>query len=158
MSGDDPRRSFREAAKRAIHDAHFREVVEQVMRDDGADEATIAAALANLPAPQVVFARARITSGAVPLTPDGLDHVLRILPGGANQGGRDSELESRLAEYREAILALSNEGYPAVAITTRVVLARLHRTGSESQLHKDTTPSGGWKAFRAEVLRRLSGG
>ncbi len=71
-------------------------------------------------------------------------------------GGRPSQAADRLADYRSAILALGRDkGYRPGQITARLVLLRLHRTGSEAQLRKDVAPHdiGGWRAFRAEVLR-----
>lgn len=71
-------------------------------------------------------------------------------------GGRPNEAAGRLADYRSAILALGRDkGYRPGQITARLVLQRLHRTGSEAQLRKDVAPHdiGGWRAFRAEVLR-----
>lgn len=122
--------------------------------------------------PVVIAARARVrrkgtktiieTDSRSAQTPDEAVAMLRWLPGGANRGGRTDERSERLASYRTAILALADgPRYRPAQITVRLVAARLHRTGSESQILKDVADPdiGGWKHFRAAVLEgRLSGG
>ena len=91
-------------------------------------------------------------------SPEELAALRRRLPGGANRGGRTDERERRLADYRAAILALTEAGYREAAITARAIVDKLNRTGSEAQLRKDLAAVGGLKQFRQEVLRsRLSG-
>lgn len=142
----------------------FRAAVERAMRDDGASDADIAAALARIGHSVAVYGRVRVRGrpgrqnvkqdgGAVPLTPAGIAQLARLLPGGANRGGRTDERAGRLAEYRAAIAALADAGYSPGQTTARLVLERIHRTGSESQLREDVAAVGGWKAFRAEALR-----
>ena len=146
----------------------FRDAVERVLREDDPDidAATLAQTLDRI-APRVVYARVRdrrdgsartITadSGSVPPTPEAVRELMRRLPGGANRGGRPSARDDRLAEYRTAILALAGKGYRPGAITAGLVLTLIHRTGGEAQLRKDVAAPdiGGWRNFRAEVLRR----
>lgn len=142
------------------------------MREDGASEEDIAAALSRIAPPRAVYARVRdrtegrrrrieTDSGAEPVTAEGMVRLARILPGGANRGGRTPELEDRLRDYAAAIAALSGERrYRPAQITALLVLERLHRTGGESQLRKDMQAPGvgGWQSFRADVLAgRFSG-
>jgi hypothetical protein len=93
--------------------------------------------------------------GSTPATPDNLAKLARRLPGGANRGGRPDQREDRLASYGTAILALHDKGYrPAGKITAGLVAQHIHRS-SPAQLRKDVADPdiGGWRAFRAEVLR-----
>lgn len=73
----------------------------------------------------------------------------RYIIGLAQQVGRPSEREERIAAYRTAVLALHDAKWATSRITAVVVLQRLGRTGDDSQLREDV---GGWAAFRESVL------
>lgn len=106
-------------------------------------------------------AQARIIDGRVWYSDEAKDDLRRHLDSIlyiGNSPGRDSELDARLDAYRAAIVALGEAGYSPTQMTATVIVSRLNRTGSESQLRADMSAVGGLKTFRAEVQKsRLSG-
>lgn len=97
-----------------------------------------------------LLAEARVSDVPLLLRTPRLQSAVKALYGLLDPGGRESLLEERVASYRTTILALRQGGYQDSAITARLVLTRLNRTGDDSQLRNDV---GRWTAFRSKVLQ-----
>ena len=143
----------------------FREVVERAMRDDGADAEAIAAAVARVDHPRVVYALTRIRregrrisfddppeTGVIPATPDGLRKVRRTL-----LDGRAGGAPTGTGVTWEGLVETTCDLWDWPDGPEPKELAVAEELGvSDRWIRRKASPWGGWDAVTNEAHRRLS--